>query len=294
MDKLEISVVIPTFQRVDALRKTLRTLSSCDPAPAEVIVHTDAGDRATETMLVRAFPGVRHFAAKAQQGPGGLRNSLIREAQHDIVVSFDDDSYPIDPDFFTRVLASFNSHPEAGILAMTIIHDGESLPRLCPRSVQVADFVGCGCAYRRSAFLETYGYLPLQPAYGMEEADIALQLIERGWQIVARGDLRVRHATDRSHQAGTAIVAAHIRNTALLAFLRYPCRMTGLGFAQVANRVLYSALRGHVWGVISGIIGIPGTLFRHRAARLPVTVGTVRAVRRLRRQPVVLKDVDSY
>ncbi len=283
-----LSVVIPTCRRIDALRTTLVRLGACVPAPAEVIIHVDAGDDVTAAMLAAEFPQVRCLTAERPQGPGGARNLLIREARYGIVVSLDDDSYPMERDFFARVPSGFDTHPRVGVLAMTIVHDGETAPPLEARAEEVADFIGCGCAYRRAAFLETSGYVPLHPAYGMEEADLALQLIDRGWQIAHRHDLRVRHVTDRSHQTSPKIVAAHIRNTALLAFLRYPVRLTGLGLVQVANRVLYSTLRGHLWGVARGLASIPCTLLRHRAARRPVAAGTVAAVRLLRRAPMAL------
>lgn len=279
----EISVVIPTFRRSGRLLETLAHLRCCDPAPAEILVHVDAGDDETAPALRQHAPDVRLLASAAPQGPGGARNRLIGEARHEIVVSLDDDSYPLDGDFFAAVLAAFEAQSEAGVLAMSIIHDDEPMADRSEAVREVADFVGCGCAYRRAAFLETDGYLPLHPAYGMEEADLALQLIDRGWKIVHCPDLRIRHATDRAHQTAPAIVAAHVRNTALLAFLRYPLPLAPRGLAQFVNRIAYSTRRGHVGGVLKGIAQTPGTLLRHRAHRHAMQAETVRTIRRLRR-----------
>lgn len=278
-----LSVVIPTFRRLGRLLETLARLRGCDPAPAEILVHVDTGDDETAPALRLHAPDIRLLESAAPQGPGGARNRLIAEAKHDVVVSLDDDSYPIDGDFFAAVLAAFEAQPEAGVLAMSIIHDYEPVTDRSEAVQEVADFVGCGCAYRRAAFLETDGYLPLHPAYGMEEADLALQLIDRGWKIVHCPDLRVRHATDRAHQTAPAIVAAHVRNTALLAFLRYPLPLAPRGLAQFANRIAYSTRRGHVGGALRGIAQTPGTLLRHRAHRHAVQAETVRTIRRLRR-----------
>ena len=276
-------MAIPTFQRTERLLQTLAELSSCDPAPAEILVHVDSGDADTAPALKAAYPDVRVFCAETPQGPGGARNRLLQEARHEIVVSLDDDSFPIDSDFFARVMAGFSAHPRAGVLAMVIVHDDEETPPAREAVEEVADFVGCGCAYRREAFLETAGYLPLLTAYGMEEADVALQLIDRGWHILFSHDLRVRHATDRSHQTSPKIVAAHIRNTALLAYLRYPVGKTALGLAQFGNRVLYSTRRGHLGGVLRGILGTPGTLVYYRGHRASVNRSAISTVRRLRK-----------
>lgn len=277
-----LTVVIPTWRRVDRLLGTLEELRLCDPQPAEIIVHADANDPETAPAVTAHFPDVRLLSAETRQGPGGARNRLLRESRHEIVVSLDDDSYPLDGDFFVAVLQAFDEHPKAGVLAMTIIHDDEPEVPRAPTHRPVADFVGCGCAYRRSAFLGTSGYLPLHPAYGMEEADVALQLLDRGWQILECRDLRIRHATNRDHQTSREIVAAHVRNTALLAFLRYPPRLALYGAAQVGNRVRYSMGRGHVAGAFLGVSQILATLWRHRAARAPVQAKTVQTRRALR------------
>jgi GT2 family glycosyltransferase len=202
----------------------------------------------------------------------------------------DDDSFPLDPGFFTAVLSVYHDHPDAAVLAMNIAHDGEPLSRRGPEIYSVADFVGCGCVYRRSAFLELAGYVPLHPAYGMEEADLALQVIDRGWEILHANDLRVRHATSRSHQSSRKIVAAHIKNTLLLAALRYPIAMAGYALLQYANRIVYSARRGHFLGVLTGVVQTPMHLWKYRAWRAPVRASTIIATQSLRRSSALAQD----
>ena len=97
---------------------------------------------------------------------------------------------------------------------------------------------------RRDAFLVTRGYLPLHHAYGMEEADLALQFLDAGRELLYAPALRVYHDTRLEHHASEAVNAAHIRNTALLAYLRYPIPYWALGALQVLNRVRYAAHRG--------------------------------------------------
>lgn len=277
-----ISVVIPTYGRSDRLLETLSILAACTPPPDEILVHVDAGDAVTAPALAERFPQVRRLSAATTQGPGGARNRLIAESRYPVVVSLDDDSFPVDQAFFATVTACFDRHPEAGVLAMSIVHDDEDMVPLSDTDREVADFVGCGCAYRREVFLKIPGYVPLHPAYGMEEADVSLQVLDAGWSIVQCGALRVRHATNRAHQTSTAIVSAHVRNTALLAFLRYPPRLMPYGLAQVANRVRYSLGRGHVRGALLGVLQAPAACLSLRRYRKPVQGQTVRRIRRLR------------
>ena len=100
----------------------------------------------------------------------------------------------------------------AAVLVATVIHRGEEIPPLNDHAYQVADFIGCGCAYRTAAWHETAGYVPLPLAYGMEEADLSLQLLDRGWKVIRDHRLRVFHDTDLSHHEDPKKTAASIAN----------------------------------------------------------------------------------
>lgn len=279
-----ITVIIPTYRRVPELLDTLKALAACDIPPAEVIVHVDGGDQFSVGALKALSSKVRILESSKTLGPGGSRNRLLQESSNEIIVSLDDDSFPIDIDFFSAVEEAVKRNPKAGVIAMNIVHDEEALARRRSEAHPVADFVGCGCVYRKSAFVATRGYVPIQPAYGVEEADLALQIIDAGWEIVHDNDLRVRHATSRSHQASPTITSAHISNLALLAFLRYPFTYWLLGMFQVANRVVWSIRNRRISGILGGLAATPGKIWRYRAYRKPVSAATMRKVRRLRRE----------
>ena len=73
-------------------------------------MHVDAGDDETRGALQPRFgDAVRWFSSDATQGPGGGRNRLIREARSPIVASFDDDSWPLDADYFALAAEMFQS-----------------------------------------------------------------------------------------------------------------------------------------------------------------------------------------
>jgi GT2 family glycosyltransferase len=137
--------------------------------------------------------------------------------------------------------------------------------------------VGCGVIYQRSAFLDAGGYVPLPIAYGMEEEDLALRMLNLGKTMLCSPWLRVFHDTDLNHHSSAEITAAQIANTALLAFLRYPPHYWPYGAAQVLNRVLWSATHGRSRGLMSGLARIPGHLWRRRALRGPVLAAAIRA-----------------
>ena len=280
-----VSVVIPTWKRTEKLINSLRHILACDPLPAEVIVHVDAGDSETPRALQGQFPSIRVIVSHERMGPGGGRNRLIATANQQLVASFDDDSYPLDADYFAVLQDLFRDFPDASVIAGQINHEGEIVRPRDPSVNWVADFLGCGCAYRRAEFIATGGYVPLPVAYGMEEADLSLRLHDRGGRILFAKRLRVFHATNLAHHRDAAVTKASITNIALLASLRYPASFWWLGSAQVLNRIAW-LLRNRRWrGVASGILGIPGHLRRYRQYRQPVSPKTLSGYLALRRLP---------
>ena len=280
----KVSAVIPTWNRVEKLFVSMRLILDCDPPPAELIVHVDAGDTQTAAAVRKHFPDVKLLESSSQIGPGGGRNRLLATAGYELVASFDDDSYPLDRDYFRVLDDLFARFPEAAVVGARVIHEGEAVIPRGASSYRVADFVGCACAYRREAFLATKGYVPLPVAYGMEEVDLSLRLHDRGWAILKTDALRVFHATSRHHHANAVVTRASIANMALLTFLRYPVRYWWIGVGQVFNRVVW-LLRHRRWtGLIGGLVCIPTHLYHHRSHRGLVAAKALRNYLALRRQ----------
>jgi GT2 family glycosyltransferase len=253
------------------------------PEAITLLIHVDAGDQETIKLLDKKFSGkVNWVCASSTRGPGGGRNILMEMAKTPWVVTFDDDSWPESPDFFERLGKVIASCPKAGLLAFPINVRGQK-PTHWPAEIQMAScFENCGCAIRREAFLQTDGFQPLRHAYGMEEADVSLQLLEKGWQILNVPDMWVYHDTRMEHHARAPVNAAQITNTALLAFLRYPITLWPLGILQTLNRVKYAISMRRFRGIAKGLLDIPCACWKYRAARKPVKAETIHLARKLR------------
>src|SRR5215203_4880493 len=109
--KAGISAIVTAYERIDQTLATLRIIQCCVPRPDEVLVHVDANQIECEKAIQKAFPEVRILRSRDQVGPGGGRNKLVNAAQFDFVASFDDDSYPIDSDYFARARQIFEKFP---------------------------------------------------------------------------------------------------------------------------------------------------------------------------------------
>ncbi len=268
--KAPVAVVIPTYNRGTAVIAVLEKVLACDPLPAEIWVHIDQNDGVLEQDLQQRFPDVRILASNGRLGPGGGRHRCLMACGVPYAVSLDDDSWPVDADFFAAIEPLFASQPSAAIFGASIWHRSEPEIRRSRLVRRVASYVGCGHAIRVAAYRDIRGYLPRPTAYAIEEGDVGLQLFVKGWQVFAAEQLRVYHDTDRTHHDAAEITASTITNLALLAFLHYPAIDLGRGVAQVANRVAYCLRRGRTRGVASGLAGIATACFRHRSLRAPV------------------------
>lgn len=282
---MSIAAIITAYERVEQTLSTLRIIESCDPKPAEILVHVDANNTDCERAIRETFPNIRIIMSHERVGPGGGRNKLVATTTCDLVASFDDDSYPIDSDYFARVGRLFEQFPEASIVCAALYHAGETMG-LDKREAQwTADFAGGACVYRREAFLDAGGYVPLPVAYGMEEVDLALRLHSKGGKILSTSWLRVFHNTDLRRHAEPHITAGSIANLALLAYLRYPVSLWSIGMWQCANRVLWLLRHGRHRGIVRGVTMIPGHLRANRRFRLTVSNQAVRSYLALRRAP---------
>ena len=280
-----ISAIVTAYERVDQTLNTLRILESCDPKPDEILVHVDGNRIECERAIRAAFPQVKIVVSVERVGPGGGRNNLVAAANYEFVASFDDDSYPIDSDYFARVVQLFDRFPEASIVCASLYHAGEAIGLDERKAQWTADFSGGACVYRRDAFIDAGGYVPLPIAYGMEEVDLALRLHSCGGKILSSSWLRVFHDTDLKRHAEPHVTAGSIANLALLAYLRYPVSLWSIGAWQCVNRVLWLLRHGRHSGIWRGLAMIPGHLRAHRKFRLTVSNRAVRSYLALRRAP---------
>ena len=278
-----ISAIVTAYERIDQTLATLQILQTCVPKPDEILVHVDADQVKCEQAIRKEFPDVRVLRSRKQVGPGGGRNKLMDAAQFDFVASFDDDSYPIDSDYFERALKLFERFPEAAVICAALYHAGEPIGLDAISAQWTADFSGGACIYRRSAFLEAGGYVPLPVAYGMEEVDLAIRLHSRGGKILSTPWLRVFHNTDLIRHADPRVTAGSIANLALLAYLRYPVSLWAIGAGQCVNRLLWLLRHGRRRGIVKGFAMIPAHIRAHQRYRRPLSSAAVRSYLALRR-----------
>ena len=98
-NRLNLSIVIPTFNRRDSLAVTLRALArqDYDHDKFETLVVSDGSDDGTDEMAAELAGqlaiGLRYYRQR-NAGPAAARNRGIREARFPVIVFLDDDVEP--------------------------------------------------------------------------------------------------------------------------------------------------------------------------------------------------------
>lgn len=111
---LKVSVVIPTYNRRELLRRCLAAATHQDYADYEVIVVDDGSTDGTDAMVAQTFPRV-HYVRQANRGPAAARNRGIDLANGTIVAFTDDDCEP-PGDWLHQLVALFEQYP--GVVAV--------------------------------------------------------------------------------------------------------------------------------------------------------------------------------
>lgn len=270
-----ITVGIPTYSRGERVFQPIERILACDPAPAEIIVHVDASDAVLEQRLAQAFPSVKVITSANRVGPGGGRHRCLLAGRHEVFASFDDDSWPVDDDYFARLIRHVQDSPEAACFATVIAQRNETMPPQRETSEVVSDYTGCGYAVRASVYRTLPGFVDRPTAYGLEERDLSLQLHATNHKIMRYHDLRVFHDTDFAHHRSAEITSATIENAALLPWLRYPILLWPYGALQYLSVLCFMLRQCRFGGLAHGLLRTPIELWHFRHLRRSLSVNAV-------------------
>jgi GT2 family glycosyltransferase len=270
-----LTVGIPTYARGVRVLDALEQIKRCAPAPAEIIVHVDASDGSLEQAILSRHPEVKLISNPKRVGPGGGRHRCLHQASQPYFASFDDDSWPLDADYFAQAVALFDSQPKCAALEASIFHQGQQQLPQTDTCSPISSYTGCGHLMRVDAYREIIGYVDRIIPYGLEETDVSLQLQAKGWHLIETRQLRVLHDTRLGHHQRPEITAGTIQNALLLAWLRYPKRLWPYALLQFGNVVAFMLRQGRFRGIIAGILGCPAVLREFKDQRHPLPPGEV-------------------
>jgi GT2 family glycosyltransferase len=290
---MTFAIMITTHDRCTDLCRTCAALTALAPPPDEVLICADGCADDTVSMVVREFPGFALLANAERQGSVASRDRMLRLASSDIVISLDDDSYPIDRDFLARVGQVLAQHPEAAVISFPEIRDENCRGPAAPSrdghpGHYVAAYANCGAAMRRDVYLQLAGF-PTFFRHGYEEPDYALQCYAAGLAVWFAPDLAVRHHMSSVNRHEGRRQRLHARNELWSVLIRCPWPyLPAVALFRIWRQLRYAATQSlpdvllqPAWW-LSALRGLPHCF----ASRAPIQWRTYWGWMKLARNPV--------
>lgn len=199
---MQASILIVSYNRKSDLQQSLNILETqIDKQSTEVIVFLD-GCTDESSNLQLDFVWVRWVLNPASVGASAARARLYPMAKSEILIGLDDDAHFLKPDFLSRIKTIFDLHPKTAIIVFEEVKGVYASDDIAIQNATInhkqylcADFIGCGFAVRRSIYLLTNGFPTWVDIYG-EESCVAIEIIDRGFDILFDNSIKVNHRVD--------------------------------------------------------------------------------------------------
>lgn len=288
-----VTISILNYQRRELLRRALDRAVGQRYAPLDILVMDNASTDGSDRMVEAEFPGVRLIRLPENVGCAA-RNAGVAAAKGEIVLTIDNDVLLTSPDDVGTAVEVFERYPSVACVNFKILDAGGGLSRRdwChprdPRAFADAEFetdyvLEGASAVRRDAFERIGGYWP--PLFlGHEGLDLALRLLEAGYDLLYSPRVRVTHLVAAEARPSSRIYYTFTRNAIWVALRNRrgldAARPIGRDLALMAfTSARAGEFRGYVRGLRDGLVGVPRAL----ATRRPMSRATSRRLRHIRR-----------
>lgn len=276
---LDISVVIPTRDRVKVLARTMEALAEqqLDGLAMEVIVvdnGSSAGSLTAISSLGETAPFEFALLTEPRCGASAARNTGVAVARAEQILFLGDDTRPADPKLAATHVRALSERPGKRVVMGVCVwapelevtpvmewlertgksHDYAIFQR---GEGELRNLYSNNLSVPREALLEVGGFDERFPQYGWEDYDLALRLADRGYRLRFMPELMVHH----DHASGLDESLRRmetIGRTARL-FNRLHAERTGLLAPRPAG---VKAAVGRIVGPLLPRIPVPGWLPR--------------------------------
>lgn len=193
---INISVIIPTCNRIDLLEKCLQALSpeiqNLSNSTYEIIVTDDSSDNITKDVIKVNYPTVIYHKGP-RRGPASNRNSGAKEAKGKWLIFIDDDCIPDN-----NLLNNYNKefvNEKYKVFEGKIYADR---PRMyykeeAPLNLNGGKMWSCNIAINRDLFFQLDGFEENFPFAAMEDVELHYRIKEKEIPIKFIKDAAVMH-----------------------------------------------------------------------------------------------------
>ena len=193
----KFSILITTYNRLEELKYTLKSLESFLKDGIKIIICDDASTDNTSLFIQEKYPEIQLLVNPVNKGLIYSRNLLMTQVQTPYAISLDDDACFLSSDPLERIVEYFEEKQKCGVIAFRIYWGKEKPLDIFSEeeSEHVKSFVGCGHAWRMQAWKEIPNYPDWYRFYG-EENFAALQLLKKRWEVHYLPSVLVHHRVD--------------------------------------------------------------------------------------------------
>lgn len=193
---MKLSIVIPTCDRVGALRDCLlRLQSDTQTLPREhyeLIVSDDSRGQPASAVLQTEFPDVT-WVPGPRRGPAANRNAGAARAKGDVLVFLDDDCLP-EPGLLATYAAEFaGGELQAAEGRIAADRPFARMDEEAPLNEFGGCFWSCNIAIRREFFERIGGFDEIFPDAAMEDVELRQRILQTGTKIVFLREALVIH-----------------------------------------------------------------------------------------------------
>jgi len=202
---IPVSIIIPTYNRVQKLFKLLKSINNLTPLPNEVIVIDDNSIDGTKELLkkwktVLCKYNKRLLLKEKNKGPADSRNEGIKISKNELIAFTDDDAI-VDKYWLMYITSKLHSCHEmlAGVGGSVKSINNDILSQYyvehrileAPKNLNYLPTVNC--CLKKSALLEIGGFKTSFSFAGGEDTDICLRLRKKGYYFLKERKAVVYH-----------------------------------------------------------------------------------------------------
>ncbi len=207
-----VSVIVNTLDRAEALRKLLRSLRQLTYPNFEVVVVAGPSADHTDEVLAELEGRIKVLRCP-EPNLSMSRNIGIAGSAADFIAFIDDDAVP-EPEWLDELMAGFTSDEVVGVGGWVYDHTGAALqcshtgsdrfgnakphypapldPLAFPGSLLFPYAPGGNAVYRKAQVVAVGGF-DEEYEYYLEETDLNVRLIDRGWAIRQLDGAAIHH-----------------------------------------------------------------------------------------------------
>jgi GT2 family glycosyltransferase len=285
-----LSVVVPTYQRRDSVRRLLEALmdQDIDPQSYEVVVAVDGSTDGTAELLRTVHaPFPTHVVEQVNRGRAAACNLGISHASAALVVLLDDDMQPTRGMLRGHLRAHDGAAPRVAVGPVPIVVPPDASPIVHYRSAvfeakaarlsqpgytpRIGDVYMGNVSFPRDLFVAAGGFNEEFRAYGHEDFELLRRMTQAGGSIVFATDaVALQHyekglmelARDVRAEGRTAVLFATLAPAAFRDLELGTWEQRSVRHRAVLTRLLRAGMRWE--GVTNGVLRATALVERRR------------------------------